>query len=109
MNNDKKSDSLKRRIEETGSKLSDKLAKESGYTGEACGKKLAKDLCKAKAISKETKEAVIEGINKRNAHAHPYGKQKTDVNKNIDDSDVSDFSNAVDEIMEVTNNVVIKF
>lgn len=95
------SDSLKQALINKGSELSDKIAKDSGYKGEGSGKSIAKDLYKVGVLSKETKVAVINGVDKRNDLAHPYGKQKTDVSTNISESDVTDFSNAVDEIDEL--------
>ena len=98
---EKNPDSLKIALMDKGSELSDKIAKDSGYKSEGCGKSIAKDLYKVGVISKETRDAVIDGVDKRNDLAHPFGKQKTDVSTSISESDVADFSNAVDEIGEI--------
>lgn len=98
---DKNPDSLKIALMNKGSELSDKIAKDNGYKSERGGKSIAEDLYKVGVISKETKDAVIDGVDKRNDLGHIYGKQKTDVSTNISESDVADFSNAVDEISEI--------
>jgi uncharacterized protein YutE (UPF0331/DUF86 family) len=104
MGNSKNSKLLKQDVLDTGSKLSDRIAKDCGYNGNGSGKALAEDLYKVGAISEETKDAIIEGVDKRNDIGHPYGKQKTDVNTNISETDVTKFSNAVNEIEKITSN-----
>ena len=110
MDNEENPDTLKQNFISKGSELSDKIAKESGYEGVGSGKALAKDLYTAGVISKETKDALLEGVDKRNDIGHPYGKQKTDVNTNISKSDVTKFSDAVDEVSnKVADDIDMNF
>lgn len=108
MDNDTKL--LKLEMIDTGSKLSDGIAKDCGYKGEGAGKSLAKDLYEAGAISKETKDSVFDGVDKRNDIAHSHGKQKTDANSNLSKKDAKTFSNAVKEIeKKVSADIDITF
>ncbi len=110
MGNKKNSDTLKQDIINTGSELSDKIAKDNGYKGEGAGKALAKDLYNVGVISKGTRDDLNRGVDQRNDLAHPCGKQRTDVNTNISSSDASKFSNAVNEVAnKLAGDIDIKF
>ena len=91
-------DSLKITLINKVSELSDELAKGAGYKYGGAAKALATDLCDARVISKETKDALFEAVEKRTDLAHPRGEQKTDVNTYISTSDVIKVSDAVDEV-----------
>lgn len=118
MGNDNDSEFLKLKMEKeirmASSKLSDRIAKDCGYRkndkDKGVGKSLARDLYDADVISKETKDAIFDGVDRRNDLEHPYGKQKTDANSNLSKKDAKTFSNAVKEIeKKVSADIDITF